>query len=221
MLQELGYEKQLKYYGTQLTYEGSVAVWHVKVYIFTPKPLRGVCEVKKIYVAIAPRHTFYAGIRDATSQAYMVTHSHHCQLLDGMEYVHFSHQASGSTYIHVEPVPDSRNFKLKKHVDITTTLTTYIHVELVPDSSDFRLKKQVDITTTLTNDLDSSVEEVEFWQEKYEDTMKIVLKLKHHCPQGLETLSKEETEESTLASPPHKMATCAPSVYVIPHNDDD
>jgi hypothetical protein len=39
MLQELGYEKQPKYYGTQVTYEGSEPVWHVQVYIFTPKPL--------------------------------------------------------------------------------------------------------------------------------------------------------------------------------------
>jgi hypothetical protein len=38
MLQELGYEKQPKYYGTQVTYEGSKSVWHVQVYIFTPSP---------------------------------------------------------------------------------------------------------------------------------------------------------------------------------------
>jgi hypothetical protein len=36
MLQELGYEKQLKYYGTQVMYEGSESVWHVQVYFFTP-----------------------------------------------------------------------------------------------------------------------------------------------------------------------------------------
>jgi hypothetical protein len=36
MLKELGYKKQLKYYGTQVTYEGSEPVWHVQVYIFTP-----------------------------------------------------------------------------------------------------------------------------------------------------------------------------------------
>jgi hypothetical protein len=40
-------------------------------------------------------------------------------------------------------------------------------------------------------------------------------------PQGVETLSNEETEEFTLASPPHKMATHAPPVYIIPNNDDD
>jgi hypothetical protein len=38
MMQELGYEKQSKYYGTQVTYEGSKPVWHVQVYIFTPSP---------------------------------------------------------------------------------------------------------------------------------------------------------------------------------------
>jgi hypothetical protein len=38
MLQELGYEKQLKYYGTQVAYEGSEPVWHVQVYIFTLSP---------------------------------------------------------------------------------------------------------------------------------------------------------------------------------------
>jgi hypothetical protein len=36
MIQELGYEKQLKHYGTQVTYEGSEPVWHVQVYIVTP-----------------------------------------------------------------------------------------------------------------------------------------------------------------------------------------
>jgi hypothetical protein len=31
MLQELGYEKQPEYFGTQVTYEGSESVWHVRV----------------------------------------------------------------------------------------------------------------------------------------------------------------------------------------------
>jgi hypothetical protein len=38
MMQELGYKKQLMYYGTQVAYEGSESVWHVQVYIFTPSP---------------------------------------------------------------------------------------------------------------------------------------------------------------------------------------
>jgi hypothetical protein len=38
MLQELGYEKQPKYYETQVMYEGSEPVWHIQVYIFTPSP---------------------------------------------------------------------------------------------------------------------------------------------------------------------------------------
>jgi hypothetical protein len=147
MLQELGYEKQPKYYGTQVTYEGSESVWHVQVYIFTPKPLRGVFEVEKIHAAIAPRCNFYTGIRDVVYQAYMVTRSRHCQLLDGMKYAHFPQGASGPTYIHVEPVFDSRNFKLKK---------------------------QVELTTVLTKELYSTTEEVEFWQEKYEEVMKTI-----------------------------------------------
>jgi hypothetical protein len=40
MLQELGYEKQPKYYGTQIMYEGSESVLHVQVYIFTQAPSR-------------------------------------------------------------------------------------------------------------------------------------------------------------------------------------
>jgi hypothetical protein len=83
------------------------------------------------------------------------------------------------------------------------------------------IEKQVELTTALTKELDSTMEEVEFWQEKYEEAMKTILKLKHHYPQGVETLSNEETEEFTLASPPHKMVTHAPLVYVIPNNDDD
>jgi hypothetical protein len=59
MLQELGYGKQPGYFGTQVTYEGSEPVWHVQVYIFSPKPLRGVYEVEKIYAAIASRHSFH------------------------------------------------------------------------------------------------------------------------------------------------------------------
>jgi hypothetical protein len=62
MLQELGYEKQPEYFGTQVTYEGSEPVWHVQVYIFTPKPLRGVYEVEEIHAAIASRHSFHAGM---------------------------------------------------------------------------------------------------------------------------------------------------------------
>jgi hypothetical protein len=102
-----------------------------------------------------------------------------------MNYAYFPQGASGSTYIHVEPVPDPRNFKLKK---------------------------QVKLTTVLTKELDSTTEEVEFWQEKYEEAMKAIRKLKHRCPQGVETLSEEETEEFTPASPPRKMTTYAPPV---------
>jgi hypothetical protein len=94
-------------------------------------------------------------------------------------------------------------------------------VEHVPDPRNFKLKKQVDLTTVLTKELDSTTEEVEFWQEKYEEAMKTIWKLKHHCPQGVETLFDEDTEEFTPASPPHKMVTRAPPVYIIPINDDD
>jgi hypothetical protein len=89
MLQELRYEKQLRYYGTQVTYKGSEPVWHVQVYIITPNTLRGVFDVEKIHVAIVPRCTFYVGICDAACQAYMVTRSCQHQLLDGTEYTHF------------------------------------------------------------------------------------------------------------------------------------
>jgi hypothetical protein len=123
MLQELGYEKQPKYCETQVTYEGFESMWHVQVYILTPKPLRGVFEVKKIRAAIAPRRNFYARIFYAAGQTYMVTRSRHHQLLDGTKYAHFLQRTSGSTYIHVEPVPDSHNFKVKKQVELTTVLT--------------------------------------------------------------------------------------------------
>jgi hypothetical protein len=89
ILQELGYEKQLEYFGTRITYKGFESVWHVQVYIFTPKPFRRVYEVEKIYAVFASRCSFPAGICDAARQAYMVVRSHHCQLLDGTEYAHF------------------------------------------------------------------------------------------------------------------------------------
>jgi hypothetical protein len=94
-------------------------------------------------------------------------------------------------------------------------------VEYVLDSRNFKLKKQVELTTALTKELDSTTDDVEFWQEKYEEAMKIIQKLKCHCPQGMETLFEEETEEFTPTSPPHKMVTHAPLVYIIPNNDDD
>jgi hypothetical protein len=47
-------------------------------------------------------------------------------------------------------------------------------VEPVPDSRNFKLKKQVDLITVHTKELDSTTEEVEFWQEKYEEAMKII-----------------------------------------------
>jgi hypothetical protein len=79
----------------------------------------------------------------------------------------------------------------------------------------------VELSTVLTKELDSTMEEVEFWQEKYEEALKTIWKLKRHYPQGVETLSNEETEEATLASPACKMVTHAPPVYIIPNNDDD
>jgi hypothetical protein len=190
MLQELGYEKQLEYFGTRITYEGSEPVWHVHVYIFTPKPLRGVYEVEKIHAIIASRRSFHTGICDAARQAYLVVRSHHCQLLDGIEYAHFPQQASGSAYIHVKHVQDERNFNLKK---------------------------QVALTATLTKELDSTIEEVGFWQGKYEEEMRTIQKMKYRYPQDLETLSDEEAEEFSLHSPPRKMATRAPPAYVIPN----
>jgi hypothetical protein len=105
----------------------------------------------------------------------------------------FPQRASGSTYIHVEPITDSHNFELKK---------------------------QVKLTATLTKELDSTIEEVQFCQEKYE-AMKTIQKLNCHNPKGVETFSDEETKEFTPTSPPRKIATRAPQVYVIPNNDDD
>jgi hypothetical protein len=191
MLQELGYEKKPEYFGTQVTYEGSEPVWHVQVYIFSPKPLRGVYEVEKIHTAIASRRSFHAGICDAARQGYMVICSRHYRLLDGIEYAHFPQRASRSAYIHVDPVQDEGNFKLKK---------------------------QIALTTTLTKELDSTMEEVEFWQGKYEEAMKTIQKLKCRYHQDLETFSDEETEEFIPHSPPRKMAMHAPPVHIIPND---
>jgi hypothetical protein len=147
--------------------------------------------VKKIHAAIAPRRSFPAGICDVARQAYLVVRSRHYQLLDGTEYAHFPQCTSGSAYIHVEPVQEEGNFKLKK---------------------------QVALTTALTKELDSTTEEVEFWQGKYEEAMRTIRKMKRRYPQDLETLSDEETEEFTPHSPPRKMATRALPTYVIPND---
>jgi hypothetical protein len=103
--------------------------------------------VEKKHAAIASRCSFPAGICDATRQAYMVVRSRHCQLLDRTKYAHFPQRASGSAYIHVEPVQEEGNFKLKK---------------------------QVALTTALTKELDSTTEEVEFWQGRYEEAMRTI-----------------------------------------------
>jgi hypothetical protein len=55
-------------------------------------------------------------------------------------------------------------------------------VEPVPDSRNFKLKKQVELTIALPKELDSTMEEVEFRQEKYEEAIMTIQKLKHHCP---------------------------------------
>jgi hypothetical protein len=39
-------------------------------------------------------------------------------------------------------------------------------VEDVPNSRNFKVKKQVELTTMLTKELDTTIEEVKFWQEK-------------------------------------------------------
>jgi hypothetical protein len=51
----------------------------------------------------------------------------------------------------------------------------------------------MDLTTVLTKEPDSTTEEVEFLQEKYEEAMKTIRKLKRQYSQDMETLSKEET----------------------------
>jgi hypothetical protein len=147
--------------------------------------------VEKIDTTIASRRSLNAGICDDARQAYVVTRSRHCQLLDGTEYAHFPQWASGSTYIHMEPVQDEMNFKLKT---------------------------KIALTATLTKDLHSTTKEVKFWQGKYEEAMKTIRKMKRRCPQDLETVFDEETEEFSSHSPPRKMATRAPPAYIIPNN---
>jgi hypothetical protein len=51
----------------------------------------------------------------------------------------------------------------------------YVHpVEPEQDESNFKLKKQVALIATLTKELDSTTEEVKFWQGKYEEAMKAI-----------------------------------------------
>jgi hypothetical protein len=47
-------------------------------------------------------------------------------------------------------------------------------VEPVQDESYFKLKKQVALIAALTKELDSTTEEVKFWQGKYEEAMKAI-----------------------------------------------
>jgi hypothetical protein len=118
----------------------------------------------------------------------------HQDVLSTLEFVmfaHFSQWASGSTYILVEPVQDDMNFKLKK---------------------------QGALTATHTKELDSTTEEVDFWQGKYREAMKTIWKTKHHCPQDQETRYDAETEEFSPHSLPRKMAMHAPPTYILPND---
>jgi hypothetical protein len=65
------------------------------------------------------------------------------------------------------------------------------------------------------------MKEVEFWQGKYEEAMKIIQKMKHRYPQELEMFLDEETKECSPHLPPHRMATRAPPAYVIPNDVED
>jgi anion-transporting ArsA/GET3 family ATPase len=91
-------------------------------------------------------------------------------------------------------------------------------VEPVQDEGNFKLKKQVALIATLTKELDSTMEEVEFRQGKYEEAMKAIQKMKRRYPQEWETLSDEETKEFSPHSPPRKMAMRAPPAYIIPND---
>jgi hypothetical protein len=195
MLQELGYEKQSKYYGTQVTYGGFEPVWHVQVYIFTLSPSEGFLRSRRSMQPSLQDAPFTLEFMMPTAKStWSLIHAIANSRMEQSIPIPPPQRASGPTYIHVEPIPGSRNFKLKK---------------------------QVELITALTKELDSATEEVECWQDKYEEAMKTIWKLKRHCPQDLETLFEEEAKEFTPASPPHKMATCALPVYVIPNNDDD
>jgi predicted nucleic acid-binding Zn-ribbon protein len=105
---------------------------------------------------------------------------------------------------------------LSEQVGLLTSMSNLYKIK-----GNFNLKKQVALTTTLTKELDSTTEEVEFWQGKYEKAMKTIRKMKHQYPQDLETLSDEETKEFSLHSLPRKMATRAPPSYVIPNDVED
>jgi hypothetical protein len=56
-------------------------------------------------------------------------------------------------------------------------------VEPVQDEGNFKLKKQVALTARLTKELNSTMEEVGFWQGKYEEVIKTIQKMKCHYPQ--------------------------------------
>jgi hypothetical protein len=194
MLQELDYEKQSKYYVTQVTYEGFEPVWHVQVYIFTPSPSEGFLRSRR---SIQPSPQDETSTLEFVMPPVKLTWSLVCVITNSWM------EGSMPTF-------------LNELVELPTPMWSLYLIQGTSSS-----KMQVELTTALTKELDSTTEEVEFWQEKYEEAMKIDRKLKYHCPQGMETLSEDETEEFTLTSPPRKMVTRALPVYVIPNNDDD
>jgi hypothetical protein len=58
------------------------------------------------------------------------------------------------------------------------------NTEPVQDERNFNLKKQVALTGTLAKELDSTIEEVVFWQGKYYEAMKTIWNMRCHCPRN-------------------------------------
>jgi hypothetical protein len=73
-----------------------------------------------------------------------------------------------------------RSMQPLHQVILSTLGFVTLHVQ---DEGNFKLKKHVALTTTLTKELDSTTEEVKFWQGKYEEAMKTIQKMKHCYPQ--------------------------------------
>jgi hypothetical protein len=139
MLQELGYEKHPKYFGTQVTYEGSESSAKSKSTSLLPSPSEEFMRWKR---SMQPLHQ---------------------DVLSMLEFVmlHVKHTRSPVHTISSSWMEKSMLISLNAQAELPTSM-----LNLYKTDMNFKIKKHVVLTAIHTKELDSTIEEVEFWQGK-------------------------------------------------------
>jgi hypothetical protein len=104
----------------------------------------------------------------------------HQDVLSMLEFVmlHVKHTRSPVHTISSSWTEKSMLISLNAQAELPTSM-----LNLYKTDMNFKIKKHVVVTAIHTKELDSTIEEVEFWQGKYEEAMKTIRKMKRHYPQ--------------------------------------